>query len=177
MTEAEPAVLIRGGTADGVAQLAGLYRAAFPDEDLLPLLRELLALESGVLALEAAAGAGLVGHLLLTRCAVAGAVEAAWLLGPLAVAPARQRQGIGTALVREGLRLLSLEGVAQVQVLGDPAYYGRFGFVPDRGVAPPHPFPEAWRPAWQARRLRPGEPLAGALLVPAPWRRPELWAP
>src|SRR5262245_54794394 len=51
-------------------------------------------------------------------------------LGPMAVAPARQRSGIGTALVSEGLATCALGGIAGVVVLGHPEYYPRFGFVP-----------------------------------------------
>jgi putative acetyltransferase len=50
-------------------------------------------------------------------------------LGPLAVLPAFQRQGIGGKLVREGLAACTLAGCAYVVVLGDPRYYRRFGFA------------------------------------------------
>jgi putative acetyltransferase len=49
-------------------------------------------------------------------------------LGPLGVLPKHQRQGVGTALVRDGLFRLRGMGVGAVVVLGDPRYYGRFGF-------------------------------------------------
>ncbi len=51
-------------------------------------------------------------------------------LGPLAVAPDHQRQGIGAALVEEGLKLCRENNARLVAVLGDPKYYGRFGFEP-----------------------------------------------
>jgi putative acetyltransferase len=52
-------------------------------------------------------------------------------LGPLAVWPRLQRQGIGTALVHQGLSELRLNGAAGCVVLGDPSFYGRLGFVSD----------------------------------------------
>lgn len=52
------------------------------------------------------------------------------VLSPLAVAPAHQRQGIGQALVREGLKLLTELQVPLVFLEGDPAYYPRLGFTP-----------------------------------------------
>jgi putative acetyltransferase len=52
----------------------------------------------------------------------------AWALGPLAVLPSYQRACIGTALVREGLRQAQEAGIDLVLVLGEPGYYGRFGF-------------------------------------------------
>ena len=54
-------------------------------------------------------------------------------LAPLAVLPAAQRQGVGSALVREGLARCRAAGYAIVVVLGDPAYYSRFGFVDAAG--------------------------------------------
>ena len=52
-----------------------------------------------------------------------------WLgLGPLAVAPEHQRQGIGSALVRRAVELAQERGTSAVFVLGAPHYYGRLGF-------------------------------------------------
>lgn len=51
-------------------------------------------------------------------------------LGPMAVLPEFQREGIGSALVTEGLDLCSDLGFGAVVVLGHPEYYPRFGFVP-----------------------------------------------
>ena len=51
-------------------------------------------------------------------------------LGPMAVLPDRQRQGIGSGLVRRGLEILRETGCPFVIVLGHPAYYPRFGFEP-----------------------------------------------
>ena len=53
-------------------------------------------------------------------------------LAPLAVRPDSQRTGIGSALTRAGLE--RLDGYPLVVVLGDPAYYGRFGFSPGSGL-------------------------------------------
>jgi putative acetyltransferase len=52
------------------------------------------------------------------------------VLAPLAVAPAFQKLGVGTALVQHGLGKLRADGYDLVVVLGDPDYYGRFGFTP-----------------------------------------------
>jgi predicted N-acetyltransferase YhbS len=55
---------------------------------------------------------------------------AGWLaLGPVSVTPDLQSQGIGAALIRAGLEQLEALGAAGCVLLGDPAYYGRFGFV------------------------------------------------
>ncbi|MEQ9120948.1 MAG: N-acetyltransferase, partial [Alphaproteobacteria bacterium] len=162
------------GVEDAPAIL-DLYPRAFPDEDLTGLVRALLALP-GVLSLIATDGRAVLGHVTFTPCGVADGEGAAVLLGPLAISPDRQRQGLGAALVQEGVRRLAASGATQVQVLGDPAYYGRFGFEPDPDLAPPYAIPEEWRDAWRRLRLGDAPPLAGVLAVPAPWRRPELWA-
>lgn len=167
-------VLRPGRSADWPA-LEALYRAAFPNEDLLPLLRDLLP-DQAVLSLVAEIDRQVVGHVAFTRCGIEGREDEVALLAPLAVAPSLQKQGIGSALVREGLRRLRDAGARQVQTLGDPGYYGRFGFRPDPDIAPPYPLPDAWRDAWQRLVLIAGEaPLAGRLLVSSPWQRPELW--
>ena len=51
-------------------------------------------------------------------------------LAPLAVLPDHQRQGIGTLLIRQGLKECDQLGCKAVVVLGSPHYYGRFGFIP-----------------------------------------------
>ena len=169
---------IRLGRPEDLAALEALYPAAFPDEDLLTLVRDLVGACDGVSSLVAVRDGVIVGQVAFTRCAVAGGRERIELLAPLAVAPAHQKQGIGSALVREGLRRLRDAGAALALVLGDPAYYGRFGFAPEDRVAPPYPLPAAWAGAWQSLRLGGGEPaLAGVLQVPPYWMRPALWAP
>jgi putative acetyltransferase len=83
-----------------------------------------------LVALVAEADGAVVGHILFSRLPIAtarGVIEAA-ALAPLAVHPRRQRQGIGSALVRHGLENCRARDIPAVVVLGDPAYYGRFGF-------------------------------------------------
>ncbi len=68
----------------------------------------------------------------------------ALLLGPLAIAPDRQGRGIGRALVFHSLELAAAAGHRLVFLVGDPAYYARFGFA----VAPPGivmPDEQPWR--------------------------------
>ena len=160
------------------ASIEALYPDAFPDEDLLPLIRELLREEALVLSLVGTIGGSLAGHGIFTTCSVSGRPDKVALLGPLAVAPVRQRQGVGSAIVRAGLQRLGKAGVTRVYVLGDPAYYGRFGFAPDVDVSPPYPLPDEWREAWQSLRLGDAvSPGQGQLSVPQPWRQAALWGP
>jgi len=178
MSETIEMIEIRESLPSDLASIEKLYPDAFPDEDLLPLVRQLLQEAPIILSLVGIIDTSLVGHVIFTTCGVTPGTDRVALLGPLAVARAWQRQGIGSAIVRAGLQRLKSSGVTQVYVLGDPAYYGRLGFVPEAGVAPPYPLPAEWRGAWQTISLHSAEPpLRGKLCLPRPWLQPSLWAP
>lgn len=165
------------GRADTPA-IASLYPQAFPDEDLLPLVRDLLQDAAITISLVAATDMQIVGHAIFTRCGVVGSNVRSALLGPLAVAPAWQRRGIGSAIVRTGLRWMKDANVDLVCVLGDPAYYGRLGFVPETHVEPPFRLPTEWSEAWQSQYLDgTAAPYNGKLTVPPQWHEPSLWTP
>ncbi len=169
---------IRDSTPEDVVALADVYADAFPHEELVPLVVALLEMKEDVVSLVACIDRALVGHILMTMCGIEGRSERVALLAPLGVVSAWQKRGVGSALVAEGLRRVKASGATQVHVLGDPAYYGRFGFRADAGVAAPYPLPPEWYPAWQSLSLRDGAPaLTGKLLVPGPWRQPALWSP
>lgn len=166
-----------GGPEDGPA-IELLTRHAFPDEDLVPLVRDLLASEAPVMPLLAQVDGRLVGYVFFTPCGIDDSPVRLALLGPLAVAPDMQRQGIGSQIVRAGLERQAKSGVARVLVLGDPNYYTRFAFVAETGVLPPYALPPEWNEAWQSLVLAgASEPLAGQLTVHKPWRQKALWAP
>jgi len=157
------------------AQIPDLYASAFPEEELVPLVEALLP-DPAVLSLSARIGARLIGHVLFTRGQLDGSTDTVALLGPLAVHPDCQRQGGGKALIAEGIARLKTQGVAEVLVLGDPAYYSRSGFRPASRVTPPYPLPAEWAEAWQWQRLDgASDDLGGRLILPEAWMRPELW--
>ena len=158
--------------------IEALYPAAFPDEDLIPLVRTLLLNRPDVLSLIGVEGQSAVAHVVFTHCGIEGSSDRAALLGPLAVAPNRQRHGIGSRIVRAGIQEMEDAGVSHLLVLGDPAYYGRFGFAREASVKPPYPLPEEWDGAWQSLTLGgKSEIPAGRLVRPEPWCNPALWAP
>ena len=169
---------IRDSTADDLPAIVALYRDAFPDEDLVPLVRGLLDGTPEVRSFVAMDDGELVGHVTFTICTADDKDVPLALLAPLAVATRRHRQGIGSALVAHGFARLRADGVAHAYTLGDPNYYGRFGFRAERDVQPPYPMPEEWREAWQSVGLRDDAPAAAGLLdVPPAWRDPALWGP
>jgi putative acetyltransferase len=176
--KAKLGTLLRESVRGDLAAIEVLYPDAFPDEDLLPLVRELLQETTLTLSLLGVIGPSVVGHVIFTKCGITGSNDKVALLGPLAVASAWQKQGIGSELVRVGLHRLEKAGVPHICVLGDPAYYGRFGFEPETSIAPPYPLPEEWRDAWQSMSLDSAEPPRRCKLsVPQPWLQPALWAP
>ncbi|OSP56228.1 GNAT family N-acetyltransferase [Pseudoruegeria sp. SK021] len=65
--------------------------------------------------------------------------DLALLLGPVAVHPTRQGEGLGGLLIRESLRLATDLGWSRILLVGDPPYYSRFGFMPLAGVEMPPP--------------------------------------
>ncbi|MDZ4269885.1 MAG: N-acetyltransferase [Mycobacterium sp.] len=72
----------------------------------------------------------LIGHVAVSPVSINGDAACGWYGGgPLSVRPDRQRNGIGTALVRAAFDRLSDIGARGCVVVGDPEYYGRFGFV------------------------------------------------
>jgi putative acetyltransferase len=106
-----------------------------------------------------------VGHLLVVPVTVGG--EGASGIGMVSVVPAHQKGGHGAELVNAALRDLIQAGETLVVVLGSPAYYGRFGFVPAPVVGVestlyPSPF-------MQALPLRVAHPR-GDVVYPQPYR-------
>lgn len=97
------------------------------EPDIIDRLREAGALSLSLVALE---GGQLVGHVAVSPVEWDGGVG--WFgLGPVSVEPTRQRHGIGTALIQQALQHLEVTNAGGCVVLGDPAYYRRFGFHAD----------------------------------------------
>lgn len=80
------------------------------------------------LSLVAYQGRRLVGHLVFAPVRISGGATGWHSLGPLSVAPEVQGTGVGTTLVWHGLRTLRHQGATGCVELGEPAYFGRFGF-------------------------------------------------
>ncbi len=113
--------------------IGGLVEAAFGRPDEARLVEALAADGDIVLELVAERDASIVGHVLFSPLTIetSNRSSSAVALAPLSVAPAFQRQGIGAALVEDAHRRLRLAGETISVVLGDPDYYGRFGYAHD----------------------------------------------
>lgn len=73
----------------------------------------------------------IVGYAAYSPVSIDGNLSGWFGLGPVAVSKRLQRQGIGKALIEAGIKRLEITGARGCVVLGDPAYYGRFGFRSD----------------------------------------------
>lgn len=139
-----PLLRLRPEQAADTAGLVVLTAQAFeghPHSDgseprILQRLREAGALHSSWVACHEGR---LVGHAALSPVQVGGKGGAeGWLgLGPVSVAPGHQGQGVGQAVVRVVLQQAQARGAAGCVVLGDAAWYARFGFAPQPGLVLP----------------------------------------
>jgi putative acetyltransferase len=99
------------------------------------IVEALRAADALKLSLVAESDGEVVGHIAFSAAAIGGSSTGWFLLGPVAVQPARQSEGIGRALVETGLDALRTRGACGCVLVGDPAFYGRFGFKQCPGVA------------------------------------------
>lgn len=88
-----------------------------------------------------------MGHILFTKITILttdGQYKESLALAPMAVLPQMQLKGIGSALIKQGLKKARDLGFTSVIVLGHPAYYTKFGFTPASyyGIRPPFEVPE-----------------------------------
>lgn len=118
---------IRDEQADDFAAIREVNRRAFGQEQEANLVDALRANRGALLSLVATVDDRVVGHIMYSPLTV-GTVQGA-ALGPMAVAPERQRQGIGSRLVEAGNQRLRDSGCPFVVVLGHADYYPRFGFT------------------------------------------------
>ena len=114
------------------AAIARVNDAAFGQADESRIIDAIRQAGRSNISLVAVDGSEVVGHILFTPVVVESAEPPVGVmgLGPMAVLPALQRQGIGTRLVREGLRRCAQTGCEAVVVVGHPKFYPRFGFRP-----------------------------------------------
>ena len=172
-------VLIRRETERDADVIRAITTAAFaqgrPPSQVVPearLIDELRASPAWLpaLSLVAVTPAGEpIGHVLGTRGHVGPAPVVA--IGPLSVRPDHQQNGVGSALLHAGLGAADALGEPLVALLGDPAFYHRFGFRPsaEYQITPPRP---EWRAHFQVRVLAAYQPsVHGTFAYPEPFDR------
>ncbi|HVY06169.1 MAG TPA: N-acetyltransferase [Burkholderiales bacterium] len=134
--------LIRPEDARDFDTIRELLLATFGREAESRLVERLRASGKIASALVAEEKERILGHVVFSKIATDTGGEAL-ALAPLAVVPAFQRLGIGSALVSAGLERCRKDGQPRVLVLGDPLYYSRFGFAPAARFGLKCPLPAA----------------------------------
>ena len=174
---------IRLATPHDAPAIRTVYRAAFPEaewEQVASLALSLLTPSDApqTLSVVAEEAGILTGHVAFSP--ITAPNHPAWtgaILAPLAVDPAHQKKGIGSALVRHGVQHHREAGTDVLFVYGDPAYYGRFGFTTDSAerYTPPHPL--AFPFGWQGLALtpQPTDQCPTPISCVAPLDDPSLW--
>jgi len=135
-------VLIRSETPADREEIEALTASAFlnaphtshSEQYIVAALRSAGKLS---VSLVAEADGGLIGHVAISPVSISDGTPGWFGLGPISVLPQYQRQGIGSRLMREALRILSERGASGCVVLGEPEYYGRFGFRADPNLILP----------------------------------------
>jgi putative acetyltransferase len=144
-------VIVRRELPADAAAIRTVHRAAFETPAEASLVAALRADDGWLPALSLVADDdGVVGHVVCTRGTIAGAPALG--LGPLGVVPARQRTGVGSALMHAILDAADALDEPIVVLLGHTDYYPQFGFVAaaSLGITAPDP---AWGAHFQARPL------------------------
>ena len=139
-----PTATIRAETEGDADAIRALTQAAFEaaphasgtEAAIVDALREAGALSLSLVACEDGGhGQGaLLGHVAFSPVSIESGEPHWYGLGPLSVRPDRQREGLGSALVRTGLTRLRERGARGCVLIGDPAYYARFGFENRAGL-------------------------------------------
>ncbi len=124
---------IRRETESDITAINEITAAAFKDHPYshqteVFIISALRAANALTLSLVAEGEGRVVGHIAFSPVTISDGSEGWYGIGPLSVAPDFQRQGIGKALVIEGLATLKDAGANGCALVGDPEYYKRFGF-------------------------------------------------
>lgn len=123
-----PVTAIRAELPEDAGAVHDLLVRCFPTAAEATLARELRQGGDVAFSFVAIARETVVGHVLFSRLL---APKGSLALAPVAVDASWRRQGVAASLIRAGLDLAKARGATMVVVLGDPAYYRRFGFRPE----------------------------------------------
>ena len=128
-----PKVVIRRETDSDVGAITDVTAAAFKTLEISNhteqfIIAALRAAKALTLSLVAEADGRLVGHIAFSPVSISDGTRNWYGLGPVSVLPAYQRQGIGKALIREGLVRLKDMDAQGCCLVGHPDYYRKFGF-------------------------------------------------
>ncbi|MDE0007738.1 MAG: N-acetyltransferase [Gammaproteobacteria bacterium] len=142
---------------DDADAVHALLLECFPTEAEANLVRQLRQDGDTAFSFVALASDAIVGHVVFSRLV---APKGCLALAPVAVTASWRRQGIAAALIEAGIARAKEQGAAMLVVLGDPAYYRRFGFHEQmvRGMTSPYEGPNLMGLAL-ARNSSPGDAI------------------
>ena len=130
MTSA-PTYTLREATSGDHEAVANIVSAAFKREDETKLVRALWAADAMRVEMLAEKDGAPIGYCAFSPLTAKPALDGVMLgLAPVAVTPDHQSKGAGTAVVNAGLAACRKLDARLIAVLGEPSYYGRFGFKP-----------------------------------------------
>ncbi|MEV3820901.1 GNAT family N-acetyltransferase [Aeromonas dhakensis] len=117
--------------------VAAFLKAPHTDHNEQLIVRDLRQAGALSLSLVAEQAGQVVGHLCFSPVTISDGSERWYGLGPISVSPELHGKGLGSRLMEAGLAELKGMGAAGCVVLGDPGFYGRFGFVSEPGLTLP----------------------------------------
>lgn len=173
---------IRRTKQEDLSDILSVERVAFDRDNEADLTRALLADPSAEprLSLMAYVNNQSVGHILFTKGTLTNHPDIALsFLAPLAVIPKFQRQGIGGALIKRSIEILTGANIDLIVLLGHPTYYPKFGFKPafKFGLEPTYPIPTGVADAWMVQALKPNilGRVSGRVICCDAMNKPEIW--
>ncbi len=134
-----PRIVIRSETEADVDAITEVTVAAFKTLEISNhteqyIIAALRAARALTLSLVAEVEGRVIGHLAFSPVTISDGTRNWYGLGPVSVLPAYQRQGVGTALIREGLSRLKAMNARGCCLVGHPDYYRKFGFTNTSGL-------------------------------------------
>ena len=128
----EVSIEIREERPEDIPAIRDVNRHAFGQEQEGRIVDALRSNGAAMLSLVATVDSRVVGHIMYSPITVGDKVTGA-ALGPMAILPEHQRQGLGSKLIEAGIQKLREAGYPFIIVLGHADYYPRFGFKPASG--------------------------------------------
>lgn len=127
-------IVVRSETAADVDAISEVTAAAFKTLEISNhteqfIIAALRAAGALTLSLVAEVEGRVIGHIAFSPVTISDGTRNWYGLGPVSVLPAYQRQGVGKALIREGLARLKAVNAQGCCLVGHPDYYRKFGFV------------------------------------------------
>ena len=134
-----PKIVIRSETDADVSAITDVTVAAFKTLEISNhteqfIIAALRAAGALTLSLVAEVEGRVIGHIAFSPVTISDGTRNWYGLGPVSVLPAYQRQGVGKALIREGLARLKAMNAQGCCLVGHPDYYRKFGFINMQGL-------------------------------------------